>query len=161
MTDRHAVEGDIFVGTENSTRGRARVASYYKDNCASPEYSEYSVGAAITVGDYGMEEGGQLFNYRTYGGANIEDAGRQITVHAEQMALFKAIMDGFDEIRAVCVVTSGDDNPIPCGYCRQLLAEWGEPDTKVVAAKELVDNNYEYKKRELEEIIPEAFRSDF
>lgn len=159
--NRHAVEDGLFVGGTTSTRGRAKVASYYKDNCAEAPYSEYNVGAAITVADYGIPEGDSLHNYRTYGGANIEDAGRQITVHAEQMALFKAIMDGFDVIREVVVVTSGDDCYLPCGYCRQLIGEWGDEDTKIVAADEREDGNYEYKKRELPELLPEGFRCDF
>lgn len=161
MGERHAIEDDLFVGSTNSDRGRAKVASHYKDNHSSAPYSDYRVGGAITVADEYGDWYTALTNYRTYGGANVEDAARQTTMHAEQMALSKAIMDGFDRLLSVTVVTSGDDNPFPCGNCRQLMSEWGREDTEVTAAREDGNGNYEYKRSDLGGLIPEGFRSDF
>jgi cytidine deaminase len=49
------------------------------------------------------------------------------------VALFKALTDGKKHFVAVAVVARCDGGPMPCGACRQLLAEYA-PDAKVFVA---------------------------
>src|SRR5271163_2482910 len=52
---------------------------------------------------------------------------------AERVALFRALTDGKKKFVAVAVVARCDGGPMPCGACRQLLAEYA-PDAKVFIA---------------------------
>jgi cytidine deaminase len=76
-------------------------------------YSEYRVGAALETGD------GTVFT-----GCNIENANYSNSVHAEELALSKAVEAGHREFEAVAVVSSEFDGVTPCGMCRQTLAEF-------------------------------------
>ena len=67
------------------------------------------------------------------GGANVESASYGLTCCAERVALFKALTDGKKHFVAVAVVARCDGGPMPCGACRQLLAEYA-PDAKVFVA---------------------------
>ena len=76
-------------------------------------YSEYRVGTALETGD------GTVFT-----GCNIENANYSNSVHAEELALSKAVEAGHREFEAVAVVSSEFDGVTPCGMCRQTLAEF-------------------------------------
>ena len=67
------------------------------------------------------------------GGANVESASYGLTCCAERIALFKALTDGEKNFVAVAVVARCDGGPMPCGACRQLLAEYA-PDARVFIA---------------------------
>ena len=96
----------------------ARASSY------SP-YSGFAVGAALLCRD------GRVFL-----GCNIENASFSPTCCAERVAIFKAISEGAQNFEAIAVVGGkGDDSApmcLPCGVCRQVLAEFCDPDFKVV-----------------------------
>ena len=85
-------------------------------------YSKFKVGAAL------LTKSGEII-----GGANVESASYGLTCCAERIALFKALTDGKKNFIAVAVVARCDDGPMPCGACRQLLAEYA-PDAKVFVA---------------------------
>jgi cytidine deaminase len=85
-------------------------------------YSKFRVGAAL------LTKSGQII-----GGANVESASYGLTCCAERIALFKALTDGEKHFVAVAVVARWDGGPMPCGACRQLLAEYA-PDAKVFVA---------------------------
>ena len=85
----------------------ARVNSY------SP-YSGFAVGAAI-LADSGV----------VYEGTNCESASFGATVCAERAALTAAITAGERSFVALAVA-AGDKPVMPCGICRQLLAEFGD-----------------------------------
>ena len=85
-------------------------------------YSKFKVGAAL------LTKGGKII-----GGANVESASYGLTCCAERIALFKALTDGEKEFVAVAVVARWDGGPMPCGACRQLLAEYA-PNAKVFIA---------------------------
>lgn len=88
-------------------------------------YSRYAVGAAILTDDDSI-----------YVGCNVENASYGLTVCAERNAIFTMVGATAPEgrrIRAVAVVTAGDDPATPCGACRQVIREFG-PDAAVVIA---------------------------
>ena len=114
-------------------------------------YSGFTVGAAL------LAENGQIFQ-----GCNIESASFSPTNCAERTALFTAVAQGVREFSAIAVVggkageTALDYCP-PCGVCRQMLAEFCEPDDfEIVIAK----SETEYMVKTLEELLPMSFRPE-
>src|SRR4051812_14897561 len=89
-------------------------------------YSHYAVGAAI------LTEDGQV-----YGGCNVENASYGLTSCAERNAIFGMVgrtQDAYARrIRAVAVVTAGDDPATPCGACRQVIREFGKDAAVIIA----------------------------
>ena len=87
-------------------------------------YSNYNVGAVLLC-----KSG------NTYKGCNIENASYSLTNCAERTALFSAISNGEKEFEAICIVggKNGEitDYAMPCGACRQVLAEFCDEDFKV------------------------------
>jgi cytidine deaminase len=77
-------------------------------------YSHFPVGAAVRADD------GRIFT-----GCNIENASYGLTICAERVALFSAVAAGARRIAAVAVVAGEGDPAMPCGACRQALAEFG------------------------------------
>ena len=76
-------------------------------------YSHFKVGAAL------LTRSGKII-----GGANVESASYGLTCCAERVALFKALTEGEEDFVAVAVVARADGGAMPCGACRQLLAEY-------------------------------------
>jgi homotetrameric cytidine deaminase len=85
-------------------------------------YSRFHVGAALLTRD------GQVIT-----GANVESASYGLTCCAERVALFKALTEGHRDFTAVAVVAPAPGGPLPCGACRQLLAEYA-PHARVWVA---------------------------
>lgn len=84
-------------------------------------YSGYAVGAAVLGVD------GRIF-----GGCNVENALYGATVCAERVALWTAVAAGLRELTALAVVTP--NGGAPCGFCRQVLAEFAGPDLVLAVA---------------------------
>ena len=103
-------------------------------------YSGYAVGAALLADD------GKI-----YTGCNIENASYTPTVCAERVAVFKAVSEGAKRVKIIAVV-AGEDMGYPCGVCRQVLREFGEDATIVVAKDE---ENYHL--HTLDELLPHSF----
>ncbi len=76
-------------------------------------YSKFKVGAAL------LTQEGEIIT-----GANVESASYGLTCCAERVALFKALTEGRTRFKAVAVVARVPGVPMPCGACRQLLAEY-------------------------------------
>ncbi|APH70455.1 cytidine deaminase [Aquibium oceanicum] len=83
-------------------------------------YSKFPVGAAIRTSDG-----------RVFAGANIEVASYPEGWCAETTALAHFIMDGGGEIAEVAVVAERMAQVTPCGGCRQRLAEFARPETRL------------------------------
>ena len=98
-----------------------QAAAKAREDSVSP-YSKFKVGAAL------LTKSGEII-----GGANVESASYGLTCCAERIALFKALTDGKKNFVAIAVVARCDGGPMPCGACRQLLAEYA-PDAKVFVA---------------------------
>ena len=107
-------------------------------------YSKFKVGAAL------LTKSGKII-----GGANVESASYGLTCCAERIALFKALTDGEKNFVAVAVVARWDGGPMPCGACRQLLAEYA-PDAKVFIADS--DALAAVKTFTVRGLLPRAFR---
>lgn len=106
-------------------------------------YSHFKVGAALLTSE------GDIIT-----GANVESASYGLTCCAERVALFKALTEGRSKFRAIAVVARMKPVPMPCGACRQLLAEYA-PKAVVWAA----DSRSPRKIREftVAELLPSAF----
>jgi len=117
------------------------VAKAAREHAYCP-YSNYAVGAALEVADG-----------RVYSGCNVENVSSGLTVCAERAAVCTAVAAGDRRWRAMAVVTS--DGAMPCGACRQVLAEFGDPEMPIYAATP--DGAYETLA--LGELFPWPFRS--
>ena len=92
------------------------------ENSYSP-YSEFRVGAAL-----------RLMNGETVTGTNVENVSYGLTICAERAAVVRAISQFGPKIRIAGVAVAnlnGKASP-PCGACRQVLAEFVEPDAPVI-----------------------------
>jgi cytidine deaminase len=154
--DESAPVGQAFPRASNGGRRTARgdarptiskldlvrAAARARAGSVAP-YSRFKVGAAL------LTETGE-----TIGGANVESASYGLTCCAERVALFKALTDGKKNFAAIAVVARCDGGPMPCGACRQLLAEYA-PDAQVFVA----DSRAPGKIREftVRELLPTAF----
>lgn len=111
-------------------------------------YSEFAVGAALLTG-----------SGKIYHGCNIENASYSVANCAERTAIFKAVSEGETELVAIAVVGGKKgalpvDYTYPCGVCRQVMVEFGNPEEfRILVAK----NVTEYKTYVLKDLLPESF----
>ncbi len=88
-------------------------------------YSGFKVGAAL------LAKNGQV-----YTGCNVENAAYTPTNCAERTAIFKAVSEGVREFEKIAIVGGRyediADFCAPCGVCRQVLAEFCDPDFPIV-----------------------------
>jgi len=91
---------------------------------------------------------------RIIGGANVESASYGLTCCAERVALFKALTEGEREFTAIAVVARAPNGAMPCGACRQLLAEYARGATVFTADSAHPERVREYK---VAALIPGAF----
>lgn len=103
-------------------------------------YSGFRVGAAVYAR-------GEIFQ-----GVNVENAAYGATMCAERGAVSAAVTAGFTEISAVAVVGDSEAPTVPCGCCRQVLAEF-DPDMRVIMG----GRTDEVMVMTLDELLPEAF----
>ena len=107
-------------------------------------YSKFRVGATVLAG-------GAVFS-----GCNVENASSNLGLCAERAAIVAAIAAGHRNITAVAISfpdlspAAGISQRMPCGACRQVLAEFGKPDL-LVMTEGAEDST-------LDELLPRAFR---
>ncbi|HTY86910.1 MAG TPA: cytidine deaminase [Candidatus Acidoferrum sp.] len=117
-------------------------AAKAREGAVAP-YSKFKVGAAL------LTRAGEII-----GGANVESASYGLTCCAERVALFKALTEGKQHFTAVAVVARAPGGPMPCGACRQLLAEYAPGATVWVADSGNLNKVREFT---VEELLPAAF----
>ena len=110
-------------------------------------YSHFHVGAALET------ETGEVFL-----GCNVENASYGAANCAERTAFFKAVSEGHRKFRRIAIVggflDSIEDYCMPCGICRQVMAEFGDlHEFQLILAKSSED----YQVYRLEELLPHAF----
>ena len=105
-------------------------------------YSKFKVGAALMT-----KEG------KVYGGCNIENASYGLTNCAERTAIFKAVFEGERTFEKMVIVGETDGPISPCGACRQVIAEFCEPDMPVI----LTNLNGNTQETTVSELLPGAF----
>jgi cytidine deaminase len=103
-------------------------------------YSGFRVGAAIFAG-------GEI-----YQGCNVENAAYGSTICAERGAAMAAVLAGNTFFDAIAVVGDSEDPTVPCGCCRQFLAEFN-PEMRVVMG----GRSDFVRAVSLDELLPEAF----
>lgn len=85
-------------------------------------YSHFRVGAALL-----------LTNGETVTAANVENVSYGLTICAERAALVRAVAQFGPDVRiiAAAVVNLNDAASPPCGACRQVLAEFMDPEAPI------------------------------
>lgn len=111
--------------------------------CAHAPYSNKYIGSAVRFSD------GRIF-----GGCNVENASYGGTVCAERVAIFKGISEGAKPPLAEVLVVSTELNPWPpCGFCRQVIAEFADVNTKILISNPKGD----HRVVKFTDFFPEAF----
>ena len=104
-------------------------------------YSHFPVGAALECAD------GTVFT-----GCNVENAAYGSSICAERTACCKAVSEGHRKFRRIAIYGEGENYCMPCGACRQFLAEFA-PDMEVLCAK-AGDRYVSYR---LSQLLPYTF----
>jgi len=107
-------------------------------------YSKFRVGCALRTSS------GKIFQ-----GSNIENASYPLSLCAERTAIVKAVSEG-ERILETIVVASDLSASFcsPCGACRQVMSEFGEPIVY------LIKPDKSYRKFLLRELLPFGFSSN-
>ena len=108
-----------------------------------PKHSHFQVGAAL------LTTQGEIVT-----GANVESDSYGLTCCAERVALFKALTEGKRRFLALAVVAPIDGGPMPCGACRQLLAEYAPNASIWIADSRHLKHAREFRPTEL---LPHPF----
>jgi cytidine deaminase len=85
-------------------------------------YSNFPVGAALLTK-----------SNRIFVGCNVENISLGLTICAEQAALSAAVANGDVDLVAAAVVSDSKEPIVPCGRCRQLLAEFN-PKLEIISS---------------------------
>lgn len=83
-------------------------------------YSHFPIGAVLVT-----DEG------KIYTGVNIENASFGLTNCGERTAIFKAVSEGERSFKELIIYGQTEKPVSPCGACRQVMAEFFEPDLPV------------------------------
>ena len=105
-------------------------------------YSHFAVGAALECRD------GTVFT-----GCNIENAGYSPTICAERTAVAKAVSEGHRDFVRIAVAGRSEDFCVPCGVCRQALAEFADEELCVL----LVRDENDVQMYRLGDLLPASF----
>lgn len=112
-------------------------------NAYSP-YSDIKVGAALLTS-----------SGRIYTGVNVENASFGATICAERVAVSKAVTDGESNFKAIAIA-SNIEGIVPCGICRQVLAEFNKDIKLIMQAA-----NDEITVKKLSEVYQDPFLNTF
>lgn len=108
-------------------------------------YSKFPVGAAIRADDG-----------KVYVGANIENLSFPQGWCAEPTAIGNMVMGGGRKIVELAVIAEKLALCPPCGGCRQKIAEFAGPETRVY----LCDEVGVQKTMTMEELLPFSFKTE-
>src|SRR5712691_10696013 len=126
-----------------ATKGDLMLAAAKARQRAVAPYSNFKVGAAL------LTKSGEIIT-----GANVESASFGLTCCAERVALFTALTGGKRNFMAIAIVARAPGGLMPCGACRQLLAEYA-PNAKVLVADSRALRKI--KEYSVKELLPAAF----
>lgn len=126
---------------EAEHRGALERAAREAAAAAWAPYSHFHVGAALLTDDH-----------RIFSGCNVENATYGATVCAERNAVGTMVREGGRRIVACVVWVQTDRAAMPCGICRQVLAEFA-PDLELLALSKGGDE----QRTTLDELLPHRF----
>lgn len=110
-------------------------------------YSNFKVGSAL------LAKSGKIYH-----GCNIENAAYTPTNCAERTAFFKAVSEGEREFLAIAIAAGPGNGELaftsPCGVCRQVMAEFCNPETFQIIMGTKEDDLKVYS---LKELLPLGF----
>ncbi len=117
-------------------------------------YSNFPVGAVVETED------GQIFT-----GCNIENVTYGATVCAERVAIQSAVAAGVRRIKRLAVVCTNSQPCMPCGICRQVIAEFAVQDFICVCAPGEpspagTPDEAALRRLSLDDLLPNRFTSD-
>lgn len=105
-------------------------------------YSRFPVSAVLVTKDD-----------QIYTGVNIENASFGLTNCGERTAIFKAVSEGARSFKELIVYGQTEKPISPCGACRQVMAEFFEPDLPVT----LVSKDKSTVVMTVKELLPYSF----
>ncbi len=105
-------------------------------------YSHFPIGAVLVTAE------GKI-----YTGVNIENASFGLTNCGERTAIFKAVSEGERSFKELIIYGQTEKPVSPCGACRQVMAEFFEPDLPVT----LVAKNKSTVVMTVKELLPYSF----
>ncbi len=126
---------------ESEVRRLLQAAFEVRKNSYAP-YSNYPVGAAV------LTENGDIFT-----GCNVENVSYPAGLCAERNAIGSAIAAGQRKMQAIAIIGSTETYTMPCGICRQVMAEFHIP--YVICGKS--QNNYQIYG--IKDLLPYRFDS--
>lgn len=104
-------------------------------------YSHFPVGAALECADGTV-----------YTGCNVENAALGSTICAERCAVLKAVSEGRREFRRIAIYGEGENYCLPCGACRQFIAEF-TTEIEVLCSR----GDGRYVSYRLDQLMPHPF----
>lgn len=135
------------INNENELLSELKKLAIQAMDFSHSPYSLKRIGSAI-----------RLSNGKIYSGCNIENASYGGTVCAERVAIWKAYSENKKPVHITHVaVASAEESPWPpCGFCRQVLAEFAKADTTVI----LTNTHNKEKALKFSELFPFAFEPE-
>ncbi|WP_417659907.1 cytidine deaminase [Pseudidiomarina sp.] len=105
---------------QHQLQAKAKAAAAY----AHAPYSRFKVGAAFA------SDAGELIT-----GCNVENVSYGLSNCAERTAIFTAVAQGVDlsKVKQLVIYTPSEQVYSPCGACRQVMAEFFQPETEVIS----------------------------
>lgn len=105
-------------------------------------YSHFSVGAAIESTDG-----------KFYSGCNVENISFPVGTCAEAGAIAAMIANGSTKIQNILIYAPSQKLITPCGACRQRIAEFSTPETRIyLAGIDGISKSYG-----INELLPSSF----
>ena len=103
--------------TDSQLLQAARAA---RQNAYAP-HSSFAVGAALSSPD------------GVFAGCNVENISFGLTMCAERVAVGAAVAAGVRQFDRLAIVSESSDPVVPCGACRQVLAEFNS-DLRIISS---------------------------
>lgn len=139
MTASNPSASDSVSPSEEDIARLLQAAIAARDHAYAP-HSHFYVGAALLMHDGRIIEG-----------CNVENASYSLTQCAERVAVTSSVAAGYRSFWAVAIASIG--GAMPCGACRQVLAEFGMD--VFVYTIDVIDGDRQV--RRLSELLPDAF----
>lgn len=122
-----------------SCRALIAAARQTQQNAYAP-YSHFTVGAAVLAADDTV-----------YTGCNVENSSYGLSCCAERNAIFHGAACGCRQFQAIAIVGDAAGFTMPCGACRQVMAEFQIPYVIVTKPDDT------YRVMTLEGLLPHSF----